>query len=242
VAALTAVTKDPSLAEAHAALAFTKLHYDWDWTETEKEYKRAIELNPKYGTAHSMFAVYLMITERFDESLQEMKRAQELDPISIPIAIGPARSLYLAGKYNEAIEVYRNALKMDANSLGVHYGLGLCYEQQGKVSEALAEFLKGPLFPDDSGAISTQGHAYALAGDKPKVAIALQKLAAMSEKRYVSPCEVATVYAGLGDRDRMFGNLDQCYIQKAWEILFLKRIRFSSLIETIPDSPSSLKT
>jgi TolB-like protein/class 3 adenylate cyclase/Flp pilus assembly protein TadD len=222
VAALTAVTKDDSLAEAHAALAFIKLHYDWNWIETEKEYKRAIELNPKYGTAHSMYAVYLMITERFDESLREMKRAQQLDPISIPIAMGPARPLYLAGKYDQAINVYRATLKLDQNSLAAHYGLGLCFEQQGKVSQAIAEYLKGPLFPDDAGAISTQGHAYALAGDKAKVAIALQKLAAMSEKRYVSPCEVATVYAGLGDRDRMFGNLDQCYNQKAWEILFLK--------------------
>jgi TolB-like protein/class 3 adenylate cyclase/Tfp pilus assembly protein PilF len=222
VAALTAVTKDDSLAEAHAALAFIKLHYDWDWIETEKEYKRAIELNPKYGTAHSMYAVYLIAMERFDESYQEMKRAQELDPISIPIALGPARPLYAAGKYDEAIEVYRNVLKMDPNSLAAHYGLGLCYERQGKVSQALAEYLKGPLFPDDAGAISTQGHAYALEGDRTKAAIALQKLAAMAEKRYVSPCEVATVYAGLDDRDRMFGNLDQCYNQKAWEILFLK--------------------
>src|SRR5260370_6135759 len=131
VAALTAVTKDDSLAEAHAALAFIKLHYDWNWIETEKEYKRAIELNPKYGTAHSMYAVYLMITERFDESLQEMKRAQKLDPISIPIAMGPARPLYLAGKYDQAIKVYRAALQLDQNSLAAHYGLGLCFEQQG---------------------------------------------------------------------------------------------------------------
>src|SRR5260370_16646206 len=131
LAALTAVTKDDSLAEAHAALAFIKLHYDWDCMETEKEYKRAIELNPKYGTAHSMYAVYLMITERFDESLREMKRAQELNPISIPIAIVPARPLYLCGKYDQSIKVYRAALQLDQNSLAAHYGLGLCFEQQG---------------------------------------------------------------------------------------------------------------
>ncbi len=222
LAALKAVTKDENLAEAHAALAFIKLHFDWDWIATEKEYKRAIELNPKYGTAHSMYAVYLMVRERLYESYQEMKRAQELDPISINFATAPARPLYLAGKYDQAIEVYRTALQMDPNSLPVHYGLGLCYEQQGKVREALAEYLKGPLFPDDAGAISTQGHAYALAGDKPKVATALQKLTAMAERRYVSPCEVAGVYAGTGDRDLMFKNLDQCYYQRAWEIIFLK--------------------
>jgi adenylate cyclase len=222
VAALTAVTKDDSLAEAHAALAFIKLHYDWDWMETEKEYKRAIELNPKYGTAHSMYAVYLMITERFDESLREMKRAQELDPISVPIAMGPARPLYLAGKYDQAIEVYKSALKMAPNSLAAHYGLGLCYEQQGKVSQALAEYLKGPLFPDDVGAISTQGHAYALAGDAAKAQLALRKLSEMARKRYVTPCDVSTVYAGLGNTERVFENLQKCYNDKAWQIIFLK--------------------
>jgi TolB-like protein/tetratricopeptide (TPR) repeat protein/class 3 adenylate cyclase len=220
-AALKAVMKDGSLAEAHAALAFIKLHYDWDWVETEKEYKRAIELNPKYGSAHSMYAVYLMVRGRFEESFQEMTRAQKLDPISIPIATAPARPLYLAGKYEEAIDVYRKALEMDQNSLPARYGLGLVYEQQGKIHEALAEYLKGPLFPDDAGAISTQGHAYALAGDNAKVAIALQKLKQMAQKRYVSPCEIATVYAGMGDRERMFENLDQCYNQRAWEIIFL---------------------
>ena len=222
VAALTAVTKDPSLAEAHAALALTKLHYDWDWTETEKEYKRAIELNPKYGTAHSMYAVYLIVMERFDESYQEMRRAQELDPTSIPIALGPARPLYAAGKYDEAIEVYRNALKMDSNSLPAHYGLGLCYEQQGKVSQALAEYLKGPPFPDDAGAISTLGHAYALAGEPAKAELALKKLSEMARKRYVTPCDVSTVYAGLRNTERVFENLQKCYDDKAWQIIFVK--------------------
>jgi TolB-like protein/class 3 adenylate cyclase len=221
LAALQAVTKDGSLAEAHASLAFIKLHYDWDWAETEREYKRAIELNPKYGSAHSMYGVYLMVRGRFDESYQEMKRAQELDPTSIPFATAPARPLYLAGQYDQAIEIYRKSLAMDQNSLATRYGLGLVYEQQGKVHEALAEYLKGPLFPDDAGAISTQGHAYALAGDKGKVAIALRKLTEMADKRYVSPCEVATVYAGVGDKDLMFKNLDQCYNQRAWEIIFL---------------------
>jgi len=222
VAALTAVTKDSSLAEAHAALAFIKLHYDWDWMETEKEYKRAIELNPKYGTAHSMYAVYLMVTERFDESLQQMKRAQELDPISVPIAMGPARPLYLAGKYGQAIDVYLKALQMAPNSLAVHYGLGLCYEQQGKVAQALAEYLKGPLFPDDAGAVSTQGHAYALAGDKAKAELALRKLSEMTHKRHVSPCDFSTVYAGLGNTERVFEYLQKCYDDRAWQILFLK--------------------
>ncbi len=167
-AALTAVMKDSNLAEAHAALAFIKFHYDWDWAETEKEYKRAIELNPKYGSAHSMYGVYLMVRERFDDSYQEMKRAMELDPISVPIALGPARPLYLAGKYDQAIEVYRNAFKMAPNSPSAHFGLGLVYEQQGNVSQALAEYAKVVPFPDDAGAISAQGHAFALAGEKAK--------------------------------------------------------------------------
>jgi TolB-like protein/class 3 adenylate cyclase/Tfp pilus assembly protein PilF len=222
LAALKAVNKDDSLAEAHAALAFIKLHFDWDWVETEKEYKRAIELNPKYGTAHSMYAVYLMVRERFDESYEEMKRAQELDPISIPIAMAPARPLYLAGKYDQAIEVYRKALQMAPNSLSAHYGLGLIYEQQGKVSQALAEYLKGPLFPDDAGAISTQGHAYALAGEKAKAELALKKLSEMAHKRFVSPCDVSTVYAGLGNTEQVFENLQKCYDEKAWQIIFLK--------------------
>jgi TolB-like protein/tetratricopeptide (TPR) repeat protein/class 3 adenylate cyclase len=222
IAALKAVWKDDNLAEAHAALAFIRFNYTWDWLETEKEYKRAIELDPKYGTAHSMYAEYLTVRERFDESYQEMKRAQELDPISVPISVGPAHPLYLAGKYDQAVQVYLTALKMDPKSLTVHYGLGLCYEQQGKVAQALAEYLKGPLFPDNAGAISTQGHAYALAGEKAKADLALRKLSEMARKRYVSPCDFSTVYAGLGNTERVFEYLQKCYDDRAWQIIFLK--------------------
>jgi tetratricopeptide (TPR) repeat protein len=222
MAALTAVTKDDNLAEAHAALAFIKFHYDWDWMETEKEYKRAIELNPKYGSAHSMYAVYLMAAERFDESYREMKRAQELDPISVPIALGPARPLYLAGKYDEAIEVYRNVFKMAPDSGSAHFGLGLVYEQQGKVRQALAEYSKVVPFPDDSGAVGAQGHTFALAGERAKAEQALRKLSEMARTRYVSPCDVATVYAGLRNTELVFENLQKCYDDRAWQIIFLK--------------------
>lgn len=225
LAALQAINKDDELAQAHAALASIKLHYDWDWLEAEKEYKRAIELDPSLASAHSWYAVYLWVMERFDDALAEAKRAQTLEPTSLPIRLGVARSFTMARRYDEALTQYHETLKMFPAAAGVHVEIGMVYERQRKYDWALTEYSKlwkGSDLPDDSGPITTMGHLYAKLGRRADALKALDRLKAMSQARYVSPCEIATVQAGLGDKQAAVDSLNRCYDDRSWEIIFLK--------------------
>jgi TolB-like protein/Tfp pilus assembly protein PilF len=223
--ALKAINKDDELAAAHAALASIKLNYEWDWLQAEKEYKRAIELDPSLASAHSWYAVYLWVMERFDEALSESRRAQELEPTSLPIGLGVARSFTMAGRYDEAMRQYGEVLKMFPTSVRPYVEIGLLKERQGRNQEALAQYskvLKGADVPDDVGLLSTLGHLYPKLGRRAEAQAALSRLHALSRQRYVSPCEMAAVEGALGDREAAFGSLDQCYEDRSWEIIFLK--------------------
>src|SRR5262249_16956474 len=129
-AALRALDIDNRLGEAHASLGFISLHYEWDWPTTEKEYKLAIELNPSYATAHSMYARYLGIMKRFDEGVAQIKQAQQLDPLSPSISLGLGFQFYLAKQYAMAIEHYRKTIEMFGSYTPAHLNLGQAYLQQ----------------------------------------------------------------------------------------------------------------
>jgi TolB-like protein/Tfp pilus assembly protein PilF len=225
LAALQAINKDDELAQAHAALASIKLHYDWDWLDAEKEYKRAIELDPSFASAHSWYAVYLWVMERFDEALAEANRALTLEPTSLPIRLGVARSLTMARRYDAALAQYQETLKMFPNAKGVPVEIGMVYERKGMYKRALAEYSRlwtDSNLPDDSGPIATMGHLYAKLGRRADALNALDRLKKMAQSRYVSPCEIATIEAGLADKQGAVDSLTQCYDDRSWEIIFLK--------------------
>jgi TolB-like protein/DNA-binding winged helix-turn-helix (wHTH) protein/Tfp pilus assembly protein PilF len=138
-AALRALSLDDSLAEAHASLALIAENYDYDWQTAEKEYRRAIQLDPGYATAHQWYAEYLSWQGRFDEALAESERARQLDPLSPIIATDHGSILYLARKYNQAIAQCRTVLDMDANFHRARGILIRSYVQAGKFPEALHE-------------------------------------------------------------------------------------------------------
>jgi Tfp pilus assembly protein PilF len=129
-AAIKALEIDEHLAEAHNSLALVKLYYDWDFPAAEREFKRALELNPNYATAHQWYGEYLMVTGRFDESLAEMRRAQELDPLSPIINTAVGYAFWHARRYDQAIEQLRKTLEMEPNFLPALSYLGMAYEQQ----------------------------------------------------------------------------------------------------------------
>jgi tetratricopeptide (TPR) repeat protein len=222
--ALKAINKDNDLAAAHFALANIKLHYDWDWPEAEKEYKRAIELDPSFASAHSWFAVYLWVMERFDQALAESKRAQELEPTALPIRLGVGRSLTMAGKYDDALRDYQEVLKMFPSALGIHVEIGLIFERKQMYKEALNEYLKvwKGLVPDDSAPLSTLGHLYGKMGRSQEALGALDSLLKLARTRYVSACEIANIQSGLNQKDAAFDSLNRCFDERSWEIIFLK--------------------
>jgi tetratricopeptide (TPR) repeat protein len=139
-AAWKAIELDATLADPHISLAFIAETYEWDWATSEREYKRAIELNPNDSRAHHFYASYLTYIGQFDEGIAEEKRARELDPLSLPVNNALAGRLLAAGRSREALEQARATSELDANFAPVHQTLGWIYLKNGKAEDGVQEF------------------------------------------------------------------------------------------------------
>jgi serine/threonine-protein kinase len=212
-AAMTALTIDESLAEAHTMLGVVLMLYDWDWRSAEKELRRAIEINPNSADGHQMYSYYLSQTQRrFDEALAEMKRAEELDPLSIEKKVGIGDIFYYQRKYDLAIQQYQRVLAMDQNSGYTHWAIGNVYIQTRKFPEAIAALktsisLSGDS-PDEPASLAC---AYALSGKKSEARSILNELKERSKERYISPAVIAFIYGTLGEKDEAFRWLEKAY-------------------------------
>ena len=138
-----AVTKalelDPDLAEAHTTLAFINLYYDWDWAAADREFLRAIQLNPNYANAHHWYAEYLSLVGQHDAAIREAERARELDPLSSIINTWVGSRYFFARRYDMAVEQYRNVVELDPDFVPAHLALGQAYEQTKMFREAIRE-------------------------------------------------------------------------------------------------------
>jgi serine/threonine protein kinase/tetratricopeptide (TPR) repeat protein len=230
-AALNALERDDTLAEAHAARGLVSLRYDWDWPTAEREIKRAIDLNPNYATTYQWYSDYLVIMRRPSEAIDAIKRAQELDPLSIIINSVMGMRFYHERRYDQAIEQSLEALELDPNFAQTHYFLGLNYEQKTRYEDAIASLKKATtLSPGNLSYVSALGHAYAVSGHRGEAMKILGQLQDLSQHRYVSPHEMALLYAGLDEDDRAFAWLDKAYTDRSWRLVFLKlEPRFDNL-------------
>ncbi|HMF57595.1 MAG TPA: tetratricopeptide repeat protein, partial [Pyrinomonadaceae bacterium] len=212
VAAERAIELDHELAEAYTSRAFVKLAYDWDWIGAESDFKQALTLNPNYPTAHQWYASYLMQMGRANEAREEIKRAQQLDPLSLIISANSGLYLYYSHDYDAAIEQYRRTLEIDPDFYIAHYYVGQAYVQKKMYNEAIAEFQKLINAPGDIlEAEAALGNAYALAGRRTDAQKILDGMLTTAQQRYISPLYVATVYTGLGDRDKAIEWLNKAY-------------------------------
>jgi serine/threonine protein kinase/tetratricopeptide (TPR) repeat protein len=212
-AALKALQLDDSLAEAHASLAALSATYEWNWPVADKEFQRSIELNPAYPTAHQWYGQFLSDTGRLEAGIAEFKRALELDPLSLVINRELAGTgYYYARKYDLAIEQLHKTIEMDPNFPMAHEEMGESYIQESKFKEAIAEIERElASFPDSPYALSDLGNAYALAGRKAEAQKVLDRLDELARQKYVSPQNQATIYAGLGEKDKAFKWLEKSY-------------------------------
>ncbi len=224
-AAMRALELDDTLAEAHASLGRVLAAYDWNWTSAEKEYKRAIELNPSYAVAHQWYGGYFDAMGRHNEALAEEKRAQELEPLSLIINFELGVTYYYARDYDQAIEQFRKTIELDQNFPPPHYFLPAAYQQKGMYGEAIAEFKKavsltgGSEWPLSKAGL---GHVYAASGKKSEARTFLDELKHASEKEYVPANSIALIYAGLGEKDQAFAWLDKGYEQRDFRMQWLK--------------------
>ncbi|HEY0377839.1 MAG TPA: tetratricopeptide repeat protein [Pyrinomonadaceae bacterium] len=222
IATLEALRLDGTLAEAHASLGYVRL-FDWDWSEAEKEYRRAVELNPNYATAHHWYALYLTAMGRHAEAVAEIKRAQELDPLSLPIGVGVGWHFFLTRQYDRAIAEYQGALEMEPNFYMARLWLGLAYAHKGMFAEALEEYGRATALSGGSPlTLAAQAHTYALTGESTRARGLLEELQQLSEERYVSPYYIAAVHTALGGRDEALAWLDLARENRSEGMVWLK--------------------
>jgi TolB-like protein/Tfp pilus assembly protein PilF len=218
-AAINALELDDTLSEAHVSLGFIKSDYTWDWAGAEKEFQRAIALNPNYGTAHQWYGYALWKTGRFEESIAEHRRALELDPLSLPVNRNLGLAYFLARQYDLAIAQLRKTREMDPGFVLTREYLGLAYLEKGLHHEAV-ECCEEATVPVAASpyAISALGYVYAMSGKKAEAQKVLKRLVSLSEQKYISPRFVASIYAGLGEKDKALESLKAAYEDRSLEI------------------------
>jgi serine/threonine protein kinase/Tfp pilus assembly protein PilF len=220
-AAIKALELNDALAEAHNSLAFILHNYDWDWAAAELEYQRAIELNPSYATSHQWYALYLAYARRFDEAEATNKRALELDPLSLIINANRGLIMFTARKYEQAIIFSRKAIEMDENFYQAHADLGRAYLENGEHQKALAEMQEARRLDDDPSVLAFLGYAHAVLGDREKAEHLIRELNELSKQTFVSPFFVATIYTGLGEKDKAFEWLEKAYEARSYWLMCL---------------------
>ena len=223
-AATKAIELDPTLAEAHASLAYYNLYHAWNWEEAEKEFKRAIELNPNYATAHEWYSYYLSAMGRFDEAWTEIQRARELDPLAVIISTDVGFNYFYRHDYDGAISQLRQTLAVSPKFPLAHLWLGRAYQQKKLYAEAIDEFNKtDAALPEWPVTIAGIGNAYGEWGKRTEAKQVLTHLGELSSHKYVTPYGVALVYAGLDDKDQAFAWLDKAFEGRNHWLVWLNR-------------------
>jgi tetratricopeptide (TPR) repeat protein len=221
--ALKALEIDETLAEPHASLAFATLHYDQNFITAEKEFLRSIQLNPSYATAHQWYGLHLALMGRWTAAVDEFRRALQLDPVSPIIHVAFAGMRVLAREWDLAIEESQRALDLDPDFLQGLWMLGWAHILKGMHELGISELERGNEL--SGGAVLFKfalAYAYAVAGKKQEAQKIKRHLEDLSAQRYVMPYWIATIYAGLDEKDEALRWLECAHRERAAWIVFLK--------------------
>ena len=221
-AAARALEIDEASAEAHTALALIVQNYDWDWRTAEKEFRRAIELNPNYATAHHWYAEHLMWQGRFEEALHESEQARRLDPLSLIIGADNAAILYYARRYERAIEKCRTVLEMEPTFPRAHHIMIMAYVQEGKFADALADIEKHYPNLGVTWNWSELTYAYGRSGQEAQARRALKELLEMQRHQQVDAEAFIRAHVGLDDKEQALVWLEKAYSQHSNVLTSLK--------------------
>jgi TolB-like protein/Flp pilus assembly protein TadD len=233
-AAAKALELDNTLAEAHTSLAWANYHV-WDWAGAEREFKRALELNSRYATAHLWYSEYLSALGRFNEALTEVNRALEQNPLSAETSLALATRSYYARQPGAAIEQAQKVLGIDSRYVPAHVLLGRIYAQKGSFEESLAEFRKAlDLSEGDTNELAALGYGEAVAHQNAEARKTLDNLMQRSRDTYVQPVWIAVIELALGDRNEAFDWLEKAYSDRSWWLVNLRVDPFFDGIRTDP--------
>jgi tetratricopeptide (TPR) repeat protein len=221
--ALKALELDESLAEAHTSLAWVTFIYDWDWVGAAREFRRAIELNPRYATARQWHSWLLMAMGRVEQSLAEAWAAAELDPASVSIRRSLGWLYYYGRQYETAIDHLDRALVMNPTSDETQIIRALTFMEMGRFPEAEVAVREAlTTVGETTIGLATLGTVHARAGRMTEARDVLQQLLALAQTRYVSSTNFATLYATLGDLDQAFAWLEKVYEERRGFLAYLK--------------------
>jgi tetratricopeptide (TPR) repeat protein len=221
-AILKALSLEDSLAEAHTALAHAQEIEDWDFPAAEKEYRRAVELNPSYALAHQWLGNDLAIRGRSDEALGESRQAMALDPLSALYRASYAHRIAYARRYDEAADACGRALELDANYPTANMYLGQIEEYRGRFPDAIIRFRKAFETAPTPLHLANLGHAYGRNGNRSEAEKVLAQLRTLSKSGYVSSYAIALVYIGLADKEKAFEWLQRAVTERSPSITTLK--------------------
>jgi len=222
-AALKALEIDDTLAEAHTSLGFFYLMYDWNFAEAEREFKRAIKLNPGYANAHDGYGFLLKATARNEEAISASRQAQKLDPLSLFTNVSLGWAYYFARDYERAIEQGRKALAMEPRFDFAYWIVGVSLAQQGRMDESIAALNQAVILT--GGGLTHESHlgyAYALSGKREDAEQMLSDLEETAKEKYVSAYYFAIIYLGLGEHDRAFQWLERAFDERSGFLAFIK--------------------
>ena len=218
-----ALTIDRALAEVYVSRALVRSHYEWDFVRSEVDFRKALELNPHYATAHQQYAMTCLIPRsRFEEAFQELRRAQQLDPLSVPICVSLGLCYYFSHQYAKAAGEYSKALDIEKNFIRVRIFLAEAYEQQGNFDDALVVLLGAEeLSTRGPTVLSALGRIYSKMGYRDRAGAILNQLLEVSKRRHVPPTLVAQLYVALGEKKLAIYALQRAYDLRSADLIWL---------------------
>ena len=234
-AAQKALELDPTLAEPHSTLGLI-LYYAFDFSQSKKEFERAIALDPNDATAHQWFGNGpLIVTGEFDRAIAEGKRAVELDPLSLVINTDLAVSYTMARRYPEAIEQLNKILAMDPRFYYARWTFGLALQCNGQLPEAIAQYKKAAELTDDPFVLAWLAQGYAKAGQRKEALKLLAQMEELATKRYVGAWSFAIVHLALGEKGKAIDDLERAYRERSDP--FITFIKVSPLFDPLRGDP-----
>jgi eukaryotic-like serine/threonine-protein kinase len=219
-AVVKALELDETLAEAHAANAYIQAYFEWDWQAAEKEYRRALALQPNYADAHFSYSRFLASRGRLDEAIAQIKEAITLDPLTPSLKANTALLNYFGGRYPEALAQLTAVLRTDSTDIIARWGLALVKEQLGSPAEAIA--ILEPIAGASPNRMSSLGHAYAMAGRTGQARAILDSLNARATRSYVPAYWFALLHVGLGEREEAMTALERAYQERSTVLAYLR--------------------
>ena len=229
-----AIEIDDHLGEPHATLGKV-FDQPWQWVEAEREYKRAIELNPNYATAYHWYSIHLKNRGRFDEAAVMIKRAKELDPLSSVIGVNLSEIYQLQNDHNSSIENSLKIIELDPSYSDAYKTLGMSYLKQGRNAEAIANLEKAVELSNRASLyLGSLGYGYGVTGKRTEAIAIAKELEENYARKESIGRHIAAVYAGLGEKDKAFEWLEKDFQSQSGE---LGIIRWEIQYEPLRDDP-----